>query len=154
LPFSVQPRPPAEINSTSAVVQIAKVACWCKWARSTLGMTSAAITANTTMNSSDNHRSTRVMVAWPRKGITNCSATAKTMNTILSPVPEWIPPRPNIATRTSTMSARPSISKPTWVIQLNSAGARLPLRPKDARLTIKAVVPVSGPCRLARPSKT
>ena len=47
---------------------------------------------------------------------------------------------------------RPSISKPTWVIQLKSEGARLPLRPKGARLIMNAVVPVSGPGRLATPN--
>ena len=35
------------------------------------------------------------------------------------------------------------------MIQLKSEGARLPFRPNGARLTMKAVVPVSGPARLA-----
>ena len=48
----------------------------------------------------------------------------------------------------------PSISKPTWVIQLKNATARLAFCPNEARLTMKAVVPVAGPCRLARPSRT
>ena len=46
----------------------------------------------------------------------------------------------------------PSISKPTWVTQLNRATIRLPFWPKGARLTMNVVVPVFGPCRLANPS--
>ena len=45
----------------------------------------------------------------------------------------------------------PSISNPTWVTQLNSEGILLPLGPNGARLIANVVVPVAGPCRLARP---
>jgi hypothetical protein len=45
----------------------------------------------------------------------------------------------------------PSISNPTWVIQLKKEGSLLPRGPNGARLIAKVVVPACGPCRLARP---
>ena len=48
----------------------------------------------------------------------------------------------------------PSISKPTWVTQLNRLGSRLPLCPNGARLTMNVVVPACGPCRLAIPIRS
>ena len=84
----------------------------------------------------------------------NWTATAQTITTTfaasLRDVPSWL----NIASMMSTTMTRPSISKPTCVIQLKSEGARLPLRPKGARLTMNAVVPVAGPQRLAMPRTT
>ncbi len=68
-------------------------------------------------------------------------------------MPAVTPPRRNIASNTSTMMTMPSISNPTWVIQLKKATPRLAFCPNGARLTMKAVVPVVGPCRLAKPSR-
>ena len=95
-----------------------------------------------------------MIVAWPRKGITNCTATAQMITTTFQPEFDADSLVANIASTMSTTRTMPSISKPTWVIQLKSDGARLPLRPKGARLTMNAVVPVSGPGRLAQPRKT
>ncbi len=53
-----------------------------------------------------------------------------------------------------TISAMPSISNPTWVIQLKNDGILLPRGPNGARLIAKVVVPACGPCRLARPVST
>ena len=81
----------------------------------------------------------------------NCTATARTITTTLAATSSVVPSRLNIASMMRTMSTMPSTSKPTCVSQLNSEGARLPLRPKGARLTMKAVVPVAGPGMLAQP---
>src|ERR1035438_5672040 len=42
-----------------------------------------------------------------------------------APVPSAVPSLENIAMMMKTMMQRPSISKPTWVIQLNREGARV-----------------------------
>ena len=50
------------------------------------------------------------------------------------------------------MRMSPSVSKPSWVIQLKKLSTRDPRVPKGARETMNAVVPVSGPCSEATPS--
>ena len=109
--------------------------------------------ANTTMNTNERYRRTFVIVACPRNGTMNCTRTASTMTAALPASSRCTPSWLNIATTISTTRTMPSISKPTCVTQLNSDGTRLPLRPNGARLTMNAVVPVSGPGRLAQPKK-
>ena len=52
-----------------------------------------------------------------------------------------------------TMRIRPSVSKPNCVIQLKKLSSREPRVPKGAREIMNAVVPVSGPCSEASPSR-
>ncbi len=54
-----RPDPPRDVLSLESVL---------RWA---FGMTRAAMTANTTMNTKERYRRILVIVAWPRNGITN-----------------------------------------------------------------------------------
>ena len=59
---------------------------------------------------------------------------------------------PNSAKAASTISASPSTSYPTWVIQLNTAMNFAPFGPNGARLIVNAAVPAFGPCREPNPA--
>ena len=52
-----------------------------------------------------------------------------------------------------TMRMSPSASKPSWVIQLKKLMIRAPSVPKLAREIVKMVVPASGACKQASPSR-
>ena len=112
-----------------------------------------AMMTKSAMKGNDNHRSTFTMAACPMNGSSACKATAPMTSAIFSPLPALTPALAARAIPASTMSAMPSISKPTWVIQLNREGTRFPFGPNGARLTAKAVVPATGPCKLANPVK-
>ena len=84
-------------------------------------------------------------------GSTAWMATATMMKTILSAVPAVKPALEVSRIAAKTISAMPSISKPTWVTQLKNEGSLLPRGPNGARLIANVVVPASGPCRLASP---
>ena len=93
-----------------------------------------------------------LIVACPSSGTIICSSAATMMTPILAGPFRLVPCSENSKMTVATTKKMPSISKPTWVIQLNSATSRFPFWPNGARLTMNAVVPVFGPCRLANPS--
>ena len=91
-------------------------------------------------------------MACPSSGTIICSSAAMMMTAILAGPLRLVPCSENSKMTVATTKKMPSISKPTWVTQLNSATIRFPFWPNGARLTMNAVVPVFGPCRLANPS--
>ena len=97
------------------------------------------------------HRSTLSTAACPNVGRTAWIATATRMKMTLAGVPARKPSLPLTAIAASTMNAMPSISNPTWVIQLRNEGTLFPFGLNGERLIAKVVVAARRPCRLARP---
>ena len=78
-------------------------------------------------------------------------AAASTISATLRPVDAWIPAFAARARPASTTSARPTVSYPTWVIQLKADTSRAPLGPNGARVMANTDVPACGPWRLPIP---
>ena len=123
----------------------------CPAVRWAFGSVITAMITNSTANGTASTRSTLSTAACPSIGRMAWIATAaRTAMILTGPVA----PTPSLAASArpaKTISDRPSISKPTWVAQLNRLGTLLPRGPNGARLTVNVVVPACGPCRLASP---
>ena len=68
------------------------------------------MTANTATNTNERYRNTLLIVAWPKKGRTNCTADAARINTTFKPSEAWTPAFARRAKRARTTRVIPRVS--------------------------------------------